>query len=192
MTYRSLTASGWVAMCSAFIAIPFSYLAFKLEGNTDVTSVALQASMQLFGTVLFVVITRFMKKLVNEQFTFHDTDRQIDLMIMSNVGACILVLAGLLFPTLKETLVIAAMVVMVMLGILQIQFGYRLLKLQNDLGGMLKPFCYSYMVTGICIASVVLIIVGVVTSAISDLMLGTIFFNVAKLVREPDSEKMDE
>lgn len=43
------------------------------------------------------------------------------------------------------------------------------------------------MVTGICIASVVLILVGVVTSAVSDLMLGTIFFNVAKLVKKPDA-----
>jgi hypothetical protein len=137
------------------------------------------------------VITRFLKKLLNEQYAFHDTDRQIDLMIMANVGAGVLVLVGLCFPPLKETLGIASMVVIVFLGIVQIQFGYRLLTLQNDLGGMLKPFCYSNMATGICIASVILIIVGVAVSAVSDLMLGTIFFNVAKFVREPVSDKTD-
>jgi hypothetical protein len=173
-------------MFSAFIALPFSYFTFKLEGSTDVLTLLLQSSMQLFGTVLFIVITRLTKKLLNDQYSFHDTNRQIDLMIMANVGAGILVMAGIFFPPLKETLGIAAMVVMVFLGIVQIQFGYRLMKLQNDLGRMLKPFCYSNMVTGVCIASVVLILVGVVTSAISDLMLGTIFFNIAKQVREPE------
>ena len=178
-------------MFSAFIAIPLAYITLKLEGKADVTTVVLQASIQLFGTLLFVVITRFMKKLLNEQYHFHDTDRQIDLMIMANVGAGILVLVGLFFTPMKETLGIAAIVVMVLLGIVQVQFGYRLLKLQNDLGGMLKPFCYSNVITGIFIASVVLLIVGVVTSAISDLMLGTIFFSVAKLAREPGPDEAD-
>ncbi len=178
-------------MFSAFIAIPFSYLTFKLEGSTDVTTVSLQASMQLFGTVLFILVTKLMKKLLNQHYSFHNTDREIDLMIMANVGAGILVYLGVFFPPLKEILGIAAMVVMVFLGIVQVQFGYRLLKLQNDLGGILKPFCYSNMITGICIASVVLILVGVVISAISDLMLGTIFFSVAKLTREPKSDKAD-
>lgn len=186
MTYKTAVTAGWVAMFSAFIAIPFSYLTFKLEGNTDAATVALQASMQLFGTVLFIVLARFTKKLLNEQYSFHDTDRQINLMIMANIGAGVLVLVGLFFAPVKETVSIAALVIMVMLGIVQIQFGYRLLKLPNDLGGMLKPFCYSNMATGICIASVILIIVGVVVSAVSDLMLGTIFFSVAKLMREPD------
>src|SRR5450631_4072035 len=108
LTYKSLITAGWVAMFSAFIAIPFSYLTYKLEGNTDVTTVALQASLQLFGTVLFIVITRFLKKLLNEQYAFHDTDRQIDLMIMANVGAGVLVLVGLCFRPLKEAIGIAS------------------------------------------------------------------------------------
>lgn len=79
-----------------------------------------------------------MKKLLNRQYAFHDTDRQIGLLITANIGAGILVLAGLCFPPVKETMNIAAIVLVVMLGIVQVQFGYRLLKLQNDLGGMLN------------------------------------------------------
>lgn len=190
MTYKSLVAAGWITMVSAFIALPLAYLTFKLEGKTDSTGPTVLALSQVFGTVLFVVITRYFKKLLNVHFAFFDTDRQIDLMIMANIGAGMLVLAGLFFTPLKETLGIAVMVILVFQGIVQIQFGYRLQKLQNNLGGMLKPFCYTNIATGICIASVVLIFVGVVVSAVSDLMLGTIFFSVAKLVREPDSNIM--
>jgi hypothetical protein len=91
-------------MFSAFIALPFSYFTFKLEGSTDVSILLIQSSMQLFGTVLFIVITRLTKKLLNNQYSFQDTNRQIDLMIMANVGAGILVMAGIFFPPLKETL----------------------------------------------------------------------------------------
>jgi hypothetical protein len=179
-------------MFSAFIAIPFSYITFKLEGSSDVSTVALQASMQLFGTALFIVVTRLTKKLLNEQYAFHETDRQIDLMIMANIGTGVLVLLALFYPPLKETLGIAAMVVMVFLGIVQMQFGFRLKKLQNDLGGILKPFCYLNMLTGVCIASVILILVGVLVSAVTDVMLATIFFSVAKLVKEPEMDEIEE
>ena len=179
-------------MFSAFIAIPFTYLTFKSDGVTGASATALQASMQLSGTVLFIVLTRFMKRLLNKQYSFHGTDRHIDLMIMANVGAGTLILTGLFYPPLKETLGIAAMVVMVFLGIVQIQFGFRLNRLQNDLGGVLKSFCYINVVTGVCIASVVLIPVGVVVSAVSDVMLGTIFFGEAKLVKKPDFNEIEK
>ena len=54
----------------------------------------------------------------------------------------------------KETAGIAALVLMVFQGIIQIQFGYKLLKLRNNLDGLLKPFSYLNMATGICIASI--------------------------------------
>jgi hypothetical protein len=174
-------------MFSAFIAVPLAFLTFKLEGKPDSTYLMIQSLIQVFGTILFIVITRYMKKLLNIQFAFHETNRQIDLMIMANVASGILVLAGMAFSPLKETLSIAALVIMVFQGIVLIQFGYKLQNLQNNLGGMLKPFCYANMATGICIASVVLIIVGVVVSAISDLMLGTIFFSIAKQVKSSES-----
>ncbi|MGB9080077.1 MAG: hypothetical protein WCD00_02180 [Desulfuromonadaceae bacterium] len=191
MSYKTLVAAGWITMIGAFIALPLTYLMFKLEGRANLTAQTIQTLIQVFGTVLFVVITRYMKTLLNLQFAFHDTDRYIDLMIMANVVAGVLVLAGLFFSPLKETLGIAALVIMVFQGIVQIQFGYGLLKLQENIGGMLKPFCYANMLTGLCVASVVLIIVGVVVSAIADLMLGTIFLNIAKQVRYAEANSID-
>lgn len=189
MSYKSLVVAGWIAMISAFIAIPFAYLTFTLEGRTGLTTLGIQTVMQLFGMALFVVITACTKRLLNGRFAFHDTDKQIGLMIVANIAAGVLVLAGLFLPPLKETLGIAALVVMVFQGIIQIQFGYRLLKLEDNLGGMLKPFCSANMLTGVCIASVVLIVVGVVVSALSDLMLGTIFFHVAKQARGAETSE---
>lgn len=179
-------------MISAFIALPQAYLVLKLGASEDSTAIIVQISIQLFGIILFSVITLCLKKLLNTRFSFHATDRQIELMIMANVTAGILVLIGTTLVQYRETLGIAAMVILVFQGIVQLQFGFRLLKLSDDLAGMLRPFCYANMATGICIASLVLMLVGVVVSAISDLMLATIFFNMAKLARDAGTSVAEE
>ena len=173
-------------MISAFASIPMAYLAFKLESNVDSTGTLILAAMQVAGTILFVAITLFLKRLLNRIFNFQETDKNIDLMIMANVVAALFVITGMYVSQIKETAGIVALVIMVFQGIVQIQFGYKLLKLQNSLSGLHKPFCYLNMATGVCIASIVLILVGVFASAISDLMLATIFFNVAKQLEVVD------
>lgn len=173
-------------MFSAFVSLPLVYYLFRLDASTDATANLIQIAIQTAGVALFVAITLYLKKLLNGQFRFHDANKYIDLMIMANVVASVLVIAAYSFTDLKETLSTAALVIEVLQGIIQVQFGLKLLKLQNNLGGMLKPFCIANIATGICIASVVLIIVGVVVSAISDLMLGTIFFHVSKSMKQPD------
>lgn len=184
MTHRTLNIAGWLAMISAFASIPMAYLSFKLEGRADAGATLILPIMQAAGTLLFVAITLFLKKFLNLVFRFHDTDKSIDLMIMANVVSGIVLVGGMYISLTKETAGIAALVLMVFQGIIQIQFGYKLLKLQNNLDGLLKPFSYLNMATGICIASIVLILVGVVVSAISDLMLATIFFNVSRQLKE--------
>lgn len=184
MTHRTLNIAGWLTMISAFISIPMAYLAFELEGRVDADGTLMLAIMQAAGTLLFVAITLFLKRFLNLVFRFHDTDKSIDLMRMANVVSGIVLVGGMYLSMTKETVGIAALVLMVFQGIIQIRFGYKLLKLQNNLDGLLKPFSYLNMVTGICIASILLILVGVVVSAISDLMLATIFFNVSRQLKE--------
>ncbi|HXE95847.1 MAG TPA: hypothetical protein VN642_05555 [Dongiaceae bacterium] len=188
MTHKTFTIAGWLTMLSAFASVPMAYLAFKLEGQNDAVDTLILATMQAAGTFLFVAITLFLKKLLNRLYKFHDTDKSIDLMIMANIVAGLFIVGGMYISQIKETAGIAALVIMVFQGIVQIQLGYKLLRLQDNLGGLLKPFCYLNMATGVCVASIVLILVGVVVSAISDLMLATIFFNVSKQLKIVDQE----
>lgn len=174
-------------MVSAFASLPLTYASFRLDGSGEPVANAIQIGIQLAGVVLFVAITLLLRRLLNTRFSFHDTDRSIDLMIVANLVASGVAVVALCFPRLKETLEIVPLVILVFQGMVQVRFGAMLLRLQDNLDGMLKPFCYLNMATGVCVASVVLVVVGVVVSAISDLMLGTIFFHIARLLREPDS-----
>lgn len=191
MSHRTLTIAGWLTMISAFASIPLAYLAFSLEGQADSTDTLILAILQGAGTLLFVAITLFLKRFLNGIFSFHATDKSINLMIVANVVAGIFIVGGMYVSQIKEIVGIAALVIMVFQGIVQLQFGYTLLKLQNNLDGLLKPFCYLNMVTGICVASIVLIVVGIVVSAISDLMLATIFFNTAKQLKAAEINRSE-
>jgi hypothetical protein len=171
-------------MTSAFASLPAVYLSWKLEGRVDATATMIQTVILLIGMLLFVSITLYLKKLLHARFGFNATDRNIDVMIKLNVVAGILATGSLYFTTARETIGIAVVILMVAQGFVQAGFGYKLLKLPDDLGGMLKPFCYANIATGIMVASIVLLLVGVVISAIADLLLGTIFFHLARLTGE--------
>jgi hypothetical protein len=144
----------------------------------------MQGGMQVVGTVLFVAITLMFKRFLNRVFSFHIADKSIDLMVIASIVAGIVILGGICYPEIKEAAQMVALVMMVIQGVVQIQFGYKLLQVPNNLGGLLKPFCYLNMATGVCIASIVLMLVGVVLSAVSDLMLATIYFSIAKELKE--------
>lgn len=183
MTVRTLKLAGLLAMASAFLTLPIVYLSYILDHRVDVNAMAIQTVIQICGAILFVAIALNLKKLLNSFFKFHDTDRNIDLMITASIITGLLSIGALYLAPLKESLGLVVIIILIAQGIVQVQFGYRLLKLPNDLGGMLKPYCYANMATGIFLASVVFIPVGILISAISDLMLGTIFFNMLKLTK---------
>jgi len=179
-----MITAGWIAMISAFASLPVAYFSWQLGDSVDTAATIIQTTIQIVAVLIFLVIILYLKKLLNAHFKFHDTDKSMEWMIKANVMAGILTVTGLQFTELRDTLGIAALLIMVAQGVVQIQFGYKLLKLPHDLGGLRKPFCYANMATGVCIASVVLILVGILISAIADLMLATIFFSMAKHIKD--------
>lgn len=185
---KTMLIAGWLAMASAFFTLPLVYLSYRLEGRLDATAVSLQSVMQVAGTLMFVAITVYLRRLLNGHFSFHATDRSIGLLIKAALIAGALTLLSLHIPSMKDTTALAVIVTLVAQGIVQVQFGFKLRSLPADLGGLLQPFCYANIATGFLIATIVLIPLGVLASAIADLMLGTIFFNLARQSDAADTD----
>ena len=183
---KTFTASAWLTMISAFATIPMAYLAITMEGRNDSVGTLTQVGLQVVGTLLFVAITLILKRFLNRLFVFHDTDKSINLMVITDIVTGVVLLTGIFFPELHGSTTKGALALMVFQGLVQLRFGYKLLRLHNNLGGMLKPFCCLNMAEGLCVASVVLIVPGIVFSAVSDLMLATIFFKVAQELKGVD------
>jgi len=184
LTSKTLKIAGSLAMASAFLTLPLAYISFSLEGSGYLYANVIQAFIQTSGTLIFVTIILYLKMALNSLVKFHDTDKSINLMVMASIVIGMLTIGIYSFPTLKESLEPVVIATLVVIGIVQMQFGYKLLKLPSDLGGMLKLFCYANLATGVLLATVVLIPLSIPVSAISDLMLGTIFFNMSKLIKD--------
>lgn len=174
-----LRRAGFLAMASAILSIPFLVLSYYLAGGDIPYAPHYQAIMQLVGLVIFTYLTWFLKQFLNIRHSFHDTDNYIDFLITTNLFAGIAAIAGLFLTSWTEPLDWFTLLLIAAFGVGQILFGIKLLNLPDSLNGMLRPFCILTIITGLFISTVVLLPFGVVTGAVLDVMLGTIFLQQA-------------
>lgn len=174
MTPEQFIRAGRLAIVNAVITIPLFLLSIMLGLQSDYGARALQTMLVVATTLLFVYILLALKEFINSRHAFHDTDILIKIQIWANIALTIFSMLGLLSQSLQEAEGIFALFLIVPLGIVQAIFGYRLLRLPDKLHGRLKPFCWLSIATGFCFAVVILIPLGLLTSAAADVLLGLI------------------
>ena len=179
MTRRRLRGAGWLAMASAILAIPWFIFTFFLAEKGGAVAKAAEAAMLVAGTALTVYLLVALQRLLHETYGFRDADLPIRLLIKANVVSAAVSLLGLVLTELESAIGIFGFVMVVVVGILQAFIGARLLRLPDTLQGLLRPYCYLNIVTGACLVLIVAIPLGMLTGAVADVMLGTIFFQAA-------------
>lgn len=189
MTNTALRWAGFLAMASAVLSIPFLILSFYLGDREDLVANVLHAAMYLVGTALFIFLASFLKRLLNARHSFHNVDNYIDFLIIINLIMGLAGIAGLFLPTWQEPLNQYAILLIVAFGVANILFGFKLFGLSDPLKGMLKPYCFFTIATGALLASVLLIPLGIITGAIADVMLGTIFFQAVERTESKSGEQ---
>lgn len=175
--------SGWLAMASAILTVPWLILSLSVAGNKNMMVKGVEAAMLAAGTALTVYLLAALRRLLHEGYRFTGADLPLRLLIWVNIIAAGVSIPGLAIPTLEASLDMFSLVLVVILGIVQIIVGIRLLGLSADFQGLWRPYCYLNMGTGFCLAVTVLAPVGMITGAIEDVMLGTIFFQIAALLK---------
>jgi hypothetical protein len=169
-------------MTSALLTLPLFLFSLQNQGQTDWYLKVLDAIIQVVGAGLFVVLSVVLRRFLGRRFAFHDTDRIIGLMIISNLGVGALSLTATFVPPLQQAATSIVVAAVFVLGLLQLRFGYLLLALPDDLGGMRRPYAYLNMAVGACLASIILVPLAIVMSAVADVMLGTIFLQAARSI----------
>lgn len=181
------TLAGWLAIGAAVLALPLIFLGIMVDVATRRGSEMVPAFLLLFACVnvahLTMLVYAFarLRHLLNERFGFHAVDTLIVAIIVINiaiVSVSIVSRIGLLAGLLPEALAPVALGVMVLLAvplaILGIVFAVKLLGLQDDLHGLLKPYAYTSIAASICFATVILAPLGMVVAAASTAILGAI------------------
>lgn len=185
MTRNKLLLAGGLAMFSALLTIPWFILAFFLAENRTLPVKAAEAAMLVLSTVLGVYLLVTLQRLLNRRYAFFEANRPLQLIIKINIVTAAVTILGFAVPALEAGLAVFGLIVVVALGGLQIYFGMRLLRFPETLQGLHKPYCYLNIATGICLASLILLPLGVLSGAVADVMLGTIFFQAATAGQEP-------
>ena len=186
ITKKQLDLAGWFSITNALIAIPSLAMSWFLETVKGIGPRLSQAILTVVGLGLFLYVIYSFRRLLNGRFKFHEVDIYISLMIWGNVVLAVTSLLSLGTSKLEsfmESLTVAALIVF---GILSIMFATRLLRLAGDLYGLLKAFCYTTIMSGICLVTIFLLPVAILAGAVADVILGVIFFRAAEQISQDE------
>ncbi len=180
ITKGQLNLAAWLSIVNAVISLPFMAMSMYLGNMGGIGPWLLQAGLSLIGLGLFIYVLLSLRRLLNSRFQFHDADIYITLLIWVEVVLVLLNFLSLGSDKLEFGLHLLSTVVLIPLGILIIMFGTRVLRLPQDLFGLKKLFAITQIVTGIFFITVILFILGIIASAVGDVILGIIFFRAAE------------
>lgn len=175
----SYRLAGWLALANAFLTIPWVIMTFFLASESRIWARLAEGGMQFLSTLFFVYTMLSLRTLLHKNHSFHEADRFIDWLVKANVVITAVSLIGIVSPAIASSAGTLAVVLIVPLGVLQLFFGLRLQQLDHDNAPLMKPYSYLNIATGFCLATIVMIPLGVVIGAIADIMLGTILLQAA-------------
>jgi len=166
-------------MISALLTLPWLLFMLNIANRSDSAVKAAEASMLVAGLALLIYLLLTFQQLLHRRYAFHHADKTISLLIQAAIIQTAASLLGLAIPELAAAVRMFVLVMVVISGILHMMFGIWLLQLPASLGGMHHPYCYLNIVTGFALATIMLLPLGILTSCIVDVMLGTIFLQAA-------------
>ncbi len=171
MNSNDLRLAGYASIISAVLSIPilFYTLYTSVIGQTFISNL-----IQLINLVIYAFVT---SKLI-ELLTDHDF-KLVNSMLTTSV---ILNVIGFVFGVIapySDTFGFLSVVGMIVLGILMVLIGINLQKCPDDLHNLLKIFSLTWIISGVCLASIILIPLFILTWIATNIILGMIFFREA-------------
>lgn len=179
MNRSRLKRAGFITLVNALLAVPLFFLSAMENDRQEIVSRAVDGSTTIVSLVLTVYILRTLQSYLHGRYRFTETDALITVLVRLNMVAAACGLTGNIFPTLEEGSATAVLFLAVAIGAAQLFLGLRLLRISDPLTPLFRPFCWFTAASGFLFASVVLLPAGVVTDAVSNVMLATMFMQTA-------------
>jgi hypothetical protein len=187
MTQDRLRLAGWLSILNAVLTIPSAVMGF-IMGFKNIAPNFVVIVLSVLSILIFIYILLTFKELLNSYFNFYNVDTIIAMFIWANVFVTGANIVPLFLPEYKVKIGIFTLMFMLLNGILHIMLGAKLLKLKDDLFGLLKPFSYLTIATGILCMTIVLLPLGMITDVISSILLAIIFFRATKCTNKSSEE----
>lgn len=180
-----LQRAGWLSITNAIFTIPAVVLSFYLDSMEGAGAKFGQAILMIVSLGLFVYVLSSLKRLLNERFRFHEVDLSISYLLWGNLSLTLFQLLSLVNPEFESAVAILSILAYIFFGILSLMFATRLQRLPDPLYGLLKPYCRLTIISGACFITVILLPLGILAGAVTDVLLGLIFFRAAEQSPSP-------
>ncbi len=172
------TLAGWLAILQAVILLATTGvdLFVKIMSLSGSGYIQLIIGFHVVGKLLAIYVLFMFRRLLNERHNFHKADTLIYGLIFCYAAAPLIGAAGLVLdPQLSSMNALTIIYgIYVLSSLISIVYAIRLLKLESNLSGLLKPYVYSTIASGVCGATLVLGGFGSVIFMVSLILLGMI------------------
>lgn len=170
--------AGWLAIAWAIIIVPATVLDLIVQSTVYSNPVfnILVAFFTIILATLGVYVLYMFRNLLNERHNFHETDTLITLLIGFEIIIHAIKFFVNLIPSITGSTTTILAILVVPWGIIHIIFAIQLLKLSDNLSGLLKPYVFVNMGGGILMVTVILLPFSLPFFIAGSIMLGIIFF----------------
>ena len=189
MTQDRLKLAGWLSILNAVITIPSAVMGF-IMGFKNIAPNFVVIVLSVLSILIFIYILLTFKGLLNSYFNFYNVDTIIAMFIWASVFLTGANIVPSFLPEYKVKVGIFTLMFVLLFGILNIMLGAKLLKLKEDLFGLLKPFSYLTIATGILCMTIVLLPLGMIADVISSILLAIVFFRATKCTNKSSEENI--
>jgi len=169
------TLAGWLAILQAVILVPkvgFD-LFVDIMSPSGTGILQLITGFQVVGELVGIYVLFMFRQLLNEKYSFHKADSMINILIFCYAASALIGVAGLVLIPLLD-IMFARTILYFLTSLVTIVFAIRLLKLESNLSGLLKPYVYCTIAGRVCAVTIVLGQVGSLISMVSLILLGMI------------------
>lgn len=174
----------WAGSCSllgVLLTIPYFVLAFMAESKPALKFVSLATAYAM--TILSIYVYLIFKKLLIEKSHYRAASLAISLYILASI---VTVLTAPLLDSenpssFATTLSVAQLA---LFGALTIYLGVKLLRCEDGLFGQSKQIAYLTIAMGISLASVILVLFGILLSLPLGIAMAKMFFSASKALEK--------
>ena len=184
--FKNLHLAGWISIGTAILTIPivvlglYGMFALGTSGEKNILLIAVEMIINSAYLFMFVVMLINFKYLLNEHLNVRSLNFLVMAMIVANIILTIPSIISMPFGLLGSPIDTILTLLLIPYGILHTIFGIKIILLDDPLFGWRKSFSIFTIFTGISLATIILMPLGLITSVVSDVLMAIIFFSAAK------------
>ena len=182
LTQPHLRLAGWLSIVSAITTIPLfglSLVAFMPGGGQSMTLGLFSTLMAILhaGIVAYVLLTFRDYLIIHGKF--HDAEKLLNILVGLTIASAVIQAVVFIFENIAVFSSLLSFALLIPFGVVSIMLGLRLLQLRDTLFGLHSAVSYLFIFVGVTVASIVLLLPGIILGIILDVLLGVLLIQAS-------------